>query len=318
MYLHANPPSTAAEFWGRLITYNQIVALTGVQYEVHEHGIPSENRLIKEKDGILLDRTLFKGEIPSFIGEKETFAVGSLVWVSEDDEEGYPYLAAKTNVFQWVNEDGKKLRDLEDMRIKPLAIVSLDLDCPNTEEYRLKIEEAFDRGYPNTDWILFDTGNSFHVLFNEFVEPAELPWYFGDLIIKLSSIDSECDGSEVRRIGEEMQTNCFDRDKLRNLCHWIIDNVVHFDNPTEGKIRSVVDLRWIAHSVFELLKFLEGESNSFAFLRISKKSGLGREPRFLSDRHHERFANATTMIPNHDKVLTGGRGNRKQVWHFIK
>ncbi|KKR05590.1 MAG: hypothetical protein UT34_C0002G0097 [candidate division WS6 bacterium GW2011_GWF2_39_15] len=300
-------PDTAAKFWGGLLHDNPIAALTGTTYKVHKHGVPSENLPIPEDEGILIDNILLRNELPAFVSAEETFAIGSLLYVWPIDKLKED-MESKLTALNLVRDKKQRLRDLTQLGFEALAIVMVDLDCPNTEDFFHSIRQLLLDQFHDTDWIQFKTDNSFHIIFNQFVTPDLLPWFYGDLICKFSKLDPDGDKFITNYIGNQLKQNYSNREKIRELCSYILDNFTHYDTPQEEKFRSVLDIRWIAHSLLELLSYLEGNAGSFAFLRANNKPGSKKVPTALAYTRYE--------SPQRSKTLAT-KSTIRQVKHFF-
>ncbi len=264
-------PGNAVEFWGRLLTYNPIVAVSGVTYPPISHGTPSQNKPIYEYQRTDLDTTFKAGKLPDWIPDGEMFAIGSLIYVVSNPVDAYPFTRTKSEVSRRLQK-GSDLNRMEDIGVKPAAIVMVDLDCPSTKENLSAVNRILASGYESTDWIIFDSGGSFHIVFNRFVDPQELPMHYCEIIEKFLPLADERYQKEIADIARGMKINFDNPGELKRICNFIINKVAHMDSPEE-KIKFVVDLRWIAHSITELLDYLETHMNGFAYLRIGPNSG---------------------------------------------
>lgn len=282
---------TATKFWGNLITEYPIVALTGVTYNPEPHGIPSKNKLIEEHDGILLDWTLNDGVAPYFgsvypnriSGEKDpqTFAVGAIIYVWENCEEESPFIETKAFTKYLVYERENHLKDLEQLGVKAKAIVMADIDLPVSNGNLELIAKTLKEKYIETTWTLFETDNGYHVVFNKFVDPKEMPIHFAELIESFIYLVPEDDKNKVDEIVEMLNKFYDEPEMIRLVCKTILEKVSHYDDVDKKELTYPIDLRNIAHSLLELMDYLETGEGSFEFLRISDKSGVGSQPRVV-------------------------------------
>lgn len=264
-------PGNAVEFWGRLLTHNPIVAVSGVTYPPISHGTPSQNKPIYEYQGTNLDTTFKAGNLPDWIPDGEMFAIGSLIYVVPNPVDAYPFIRTKSEVSRRLQK-GSDLNRMEDIGVKPAAIVMVDLDCSNTKENLSAVNRILASGYESTDWIIFDSGGSFHIVFNRFVDPRELPMHYGEVIEKFLPLAEVRYKEQIAGLARDIKINFDNPKELRKLCAFILEKVVHMDS-REEKIKFAVDLRWIAHSIIELLDYLETYKNGFAYLRIGPNAG---------------------------------------------
>ncbi len=279
---------TATKFWGDLISKNPIVAITGVTYNPEPHGIPSKNKLIQEHDGMLLDWTFSDGVAPYFGSvypnrisggkDPQTFAVGAIVYVWENCEEESPFLETKAFTKYLVYERENHLKDLEQLGVKAKAIVMADIDLPVSINNLRIISETLEEKYSNTSWTLFETDNGYHVVFNKFIDPKEMPIHFAELIGSFIDLVPEVDRVKVEEIVEMLNKFYDNPEMIRLICKTILEKVSHYDDIDKKELTFPIDLRNIAHSLLELMNYLETGEGSFGFLRISDKSGSGSQP----------------------------------------
>ena len=279
---------TAPKFWGNLITEYPIVALTGVTYNPEPHGIPSKNKLIQEYDGILLDWTLQDGNAPYFGSiypnripsekDPQTFAVGAIVYVWKNCEEESPFIETKAFTKYLVYEREHHLKDLEQLGVKAKAIVMADIDLPVSVNNLRIISETLEKKYSNASWTLFETDNGYHVVFSKFVDPKEIPIQFAELIESFIDLVPDIDKVKVEEIVEMISKFYNKPEMIRLICKTILEKVSHYDDIGKKELTYPIDLRNIAHSLLELMDYLETGQGSFGFLRISDKSSTGSQP----------------------------------------
>jgi len=282
---------SAPKFWGNLLEENPIIALTGITYTLQPHGIPSNNQLIQEYSGMLLDTELQEGKWPYFRPiwhsrpenefDPQTFAVGSLVYIWPNKDEGQPYLETKLYAKHLNYEREMSLKDLERYGIKPMAMVMTDFDCQNNEQNLQKIITTLKNTYKSSDWTIFITEQSFHVVFKEFVNPKNIPWHYGKIIKAFALTEDGNKKYFFEKIGCDLQQFYNKPDKIRETCGFILEKISHYDDPSPNGVHYIVDLRWIAHSLMELLQYIDTGEGSFGFLRISDKSGTGSPPKIV-------------------------------------
>lgn len=283
---------TATKFWGNLITEYPIVAITGVTYNPEPHGIPSKNKLIQEHDGMLLDWTLKEGNSPYFGSvypnripsekDPQTFAVGAIVYVWENCTEEPPFLETKAFTKYLVYEREHNLKNLEQLGIKAKAIVMADIDLPVSSDNLKVISETLEKSYNDTSWTLFETDNGYHIVFNKFVDPKEMPIHFAELIDSFVDLVPEDDRNKVKEITEMINKFYYEPEMIRLICKTILEKVSHYDDIDKKDLTYPIDLRNIAHSLLELMDYLETGEGSFGFLRISDRSGKGSQPKVVA------------------------------------
>lgn len=283
---------TATKFWYNLVTEHPIVAITGVTYNPEPHGVLSKNKLIQEYDGILLDWTLQEGNSPYFgsiypnriPSEKDlqTFAVGAIVYVWENCAEESPFLETKAFTKYLVYEREHHLKELEQLGIKAKAIVMADIDLPVSSDNLSVINETLQKSYDDVSWTLFETDNGYHIVFNKFVDPKEIPIHYAELIESFIDLIPEVDKVKVEEITEMLNKFCYEPVMIRLICKTILEKVSHYDDVDKKELVYPIDLRNVAHSLLELMDFLETGQGSFGFLRISDKSGKGSQPKVVA------------------------------------
>ena len=163
--------------------------------------------------------------------------------------------------------------------IFPMAILGIDFDCPNSEPHKEQIKNILNQLNINIyEPYLFDSGGSFHLAFKTLINPKNIPYHYGSLIEIFSTLPQYGDLYIFKEIADKLKGNWDNPDEIRKVCDLIFNKICHYDSPEEGKVPFILDLRWMAHSLLELLDFLETKDGSAAFLRISDKSGEGIVP----------------------------------------
>lgn len=240
---------TAIDFWGKFVKKWPIRFVQSVAYSRQQHGVSSRNHPNPPYIGMVvpenpkLKETIFSRWKPT--KKRDVLAIGSLFFI-----------------WPWKEKNGPG--------VVPMAVVSLDLDLPKTFENEQKVISILDSYSSFTDWVLIDSGNSYHLIFDNLVKPENLPWHYGKLINSFLSLDFENGGKVIETIGD-LQTFWQDSDKIREFCDKIFKNICHYDENVPNKFHFPIDLRWVAHTLLELLNYTKSRDDSFGFLRITGK-----------------------------------------------
>ena len=302
----------APEVWANIINRFPIVAVTGAVYYPHPHGTPSNNIPLPVNEGMGIAEVLSKNEWPQIQtdishpdrqGDKQIFALGSLLYFSPPYNDARPYKKIKSWTKEIV-EGGKTLQDLERFGVRPLAIVMADMDCSNTEENLWKISSILSKNYKDDDLAIFDSGESFHIVFKKFVEPRHIPRCYGEIIqsfVETAPVDQRY---IFEKIGQDLQKYWDQPDIVRGVCDSIIDKISHYDDPSSSGIHFMVDLRWMAHTILELLTYLDTKTGGFGYLRISDKPGCDSPPRGILSHRVDR---SVTLIPKRGQKIDLGK-----------
>lgn len=273
-----------SDFWSRLALDAGIVSFTGSTYINHASGTESHNIPLSETEAVSLlpsirERawrgSLSKDSNPIIDATDRILALGSLVYICPDMNTQIELERAFSQ-----KPDQLTFSDLESVGARPMAIVMVDLDCPNSDDNFGRVHQTLKKNYRGTEWSVFDSGNSFHLILNRFVEPIELPKQYGEIIVAFAKDEAEDQKKYFTKIGRDLIESGWDPKKIITVCEEILEKVSHFDNtPNSSGLHFMVDLRWMAHSLRELINFLQGGQGSFAYLRVGKKNEGGPEPK---------------------------------------
>lgn len=268
------------DFWTRLKLRLSIASFTASSYIRHPHGTPSSNRSLSENHNIYLDHFLLN-ERRWPTQDHESFAMGSLVYACKSQADLLKIERLKTK------RVALSFKELEILGAVPMSLVMLDFDCLNTNENLVTIGAVLEKN-DISGWSIYDSGNSFHLIFDKLVEIDDLPKYYGNLI----QLFAEVEPTAVRidyftKIGQKLADFASNDDEIRRQSERLIKDISHFDDPDPKAISFIIDLRWIAHSLLEYLKFKETKTGSFAYLRTNSPPDRKSEPqlRWISRVH---------------------------------
>lgn len=264
-------PIVAPVFWGRVIEQNPIVAITGASYIFRGHGVPSGNIGLPLHKGMLVEDELMEGRIPWMerMGRGEAFAIGALVYMWRVEGDTVPYFRAKTGAkyLCYEMEELERFRNHEG--VTPVAKVMVDFDCQNSDENLRRIIGIMESDFRHIGWTIFDSGASFHLVFDGFVSPSHLPWHFGRIVDKFAKTSSVQRRHIFEGFGKALQESWWDLNSVEKISKEMLENICHYSDSVDSRLPFTVDLRHMAHSMLELLKFLGTGVGSFGFLRIS-------------------------------------------------
>ena len=298
---------TSAEFWSRLLEQYPIVAVTGTNYYPLVHGLPSSNIPLQEHKGMLLENDLANnqwpvtGPLPCDQGwegrdRRQMFAMGSLVYLWIDEKDPPPFNGVKLWAKYLIYEREMSLNDLVKSRmVIPKALVMTDFDCPNTDENLDRLTRVLCRNYGFADWTVFDSGGSFHLVLSGLVDPKHIPWHYGRLIKSFADTTLPCRRQIFEGIGNDLQSFWDNPFKIKKVCGDILGMICHYDEVVDKGIPFMVDLRHIAHSLMELLGFLETGRGSFGYLRISDNPKYTLPPIVISKQINGNFMRHETI-----------------------
>lgn len=282
---------TLSSYWGDLVDRLPIAAVTGVTYYPASHGSGSQNLPLADYQGMLLEHDLRANEWPVYrryhaqIGgycEERTgqqFALGSLVYALSGDHRPYGIALAKAWVRYLCYEREESLRDLVERKVvAPLAWMMVDFDCLTGEENLGRILPVLEKAYPLAPWVLVDSGGSYYFLIEELISPKCVPWHYGKLVQSFASTGLPSRRHIFEGIGKQLQDDWNNPSRLSILCNDILSAICHYDEPLSTKMPFMVDLRYMAHSILELLRYLKRKEGSFGYLRFSKKTPYEAAP----------------------------------------
>lgn len=281
---------TAPKFWSRVLERNPIVAVTGVNYYPLARGLPSNNIPLQEHKGMVLEYDLaankwpVTGPLPCDQGwdgrdKRQMFAIGALVYLWADEKDPPPFSGVKFWAKYLIYEREISLNELVKSRIVvPKAFVMTDFDCPKTDENLDRLTRVLYRNYRFTDCTVFDSGGSFHLIFSDLVDPKHIPWHYGRLIRSFAETTLPGRRHIFDRIGSDLQSFWNNPLKIEGICEDILGMICHYNETVDRGIPFMIDLRYIAHSLLELLRFLENGRGGFGYLRISDNPKYATSP----------------------------------------
>ncbi|PIZ60772.1 hypothetical protein COY20_00840 [Candidatus Shapirobacteria bacterium CG_4_10_14_0_2_um_filter_40_12] len=141
------------------------------------------------------------------------------------------------------------------------------------------------------NWSLLDSGGSYHlVLDNRGFNAGQLIQTYAELI-QLFSPDSSIVNRNVAELfaqditlGSELidipfgDTMIRDQEMIRQACYRVLQDFRHPDTPNDGRPTFFLDIRFIAHAILQILKFYNGNTDSFGTLRITAGKNYSSPP----------------------------------------
>jgi len=285
-----NVTLTAPKLWGEIVQTNPdtIVALTGAHYFPASRGIASHNIPLPEHKGMLLEQDLLEGLTPEVEHDLRigipfpkrvpypVFAVASpvYVWTGDRGDPSEQKVWARTICYE--NEASlKQMRKWKD--VQPKAMIMADFDCAGTPKNLKRITDVLRKDATKSRWVLH-TGNSFHLVDEELIEPIRYPWHIGKLINDFASTTHPARRNIIEAFGNELQNHWYHPDKLKRWTKEVLRTFKHYDDTTDDGMPFILDIRHAAHSIDEYLRFMINEWGGFGFLRISGKLSSDRPP----------------------------------------
>ena len=274
---------TAPVLWANLLQEYPIVAVTGVHYWPAPHGQPSTNIPLHDHQGMLLDEIFDKGRWPvdgfgPFMrrwenrDKRHRFALGSLVYVWADKKEGPPYDWEKLAAKYFCYEQEMSLKFMTETKIvSPMAVPLFDFDCINSQENLARIVSVMSENYKFCDWSILDSGGSFHLVVNSLVKPEHLPWHFGKLVKSFAGTSAPYRQHIFKGFGNVLMTSWKDHKEILRISNDMLNSISHYDEGHGKGIHFILDLRYLGHTIQELLRFIETREGSFGYIRISDK-----------------------------------------------
>lgn len=273
-------------YWADLLGRLPVVAVTGVNYYVAAHGEPSANLPWCDHQGMLLETSLAENRWPTFrryggLEEKlgQQFALGSLAYAMFAGSDDPPYAFRKAWVKHLCYEEEYSLSELtESGDVTPLSWVMVDFDCPPSSARLTTILEILPKIYPLGNWAVFDSGGGYYFLLEDLVSVRNVPRHWGKLVTNFAVTALPNRRHTFEGIGLDLQKYWDNSRQLRRLARDILDMICHYDDPIGEKIPFIIDLRHMAHSMDEWLKYSQNQTKSFGFLRLSQKSPYNLPP----------------------------------------
>ena len=277
---------TAPMLWADLLREYPIVAVTGVHYWPIQHGLTSTNIPIVDFKGMELDDTFGEGKWPIDSGgpykrdwedrdKRQQFAIGSLVYIWVGENGGSPFGWEKAGAKYFCYEQEMNFKFMTDLQIvTPMAVPLFDFDCINSPDKLASIVSVMSNSYSFCDWSILDSGGSFHLVMESMVRPQNLPYHYGKLIKSFAHTNLLSRQHIFEGIGQSLIDNWHNNSELWRISDDVIQMISHYDEPLTRGIPFIVDLKHLAHTIQELVRFLNGESPSFGYIRISEKDGI--------------------------------------------
>ena len=253
---------SAPELWRDLVNRHPIVLINGVVYNPGPHGEKRHNfPVYLSKEELLQcdvddERWPFVKPIVNsnvIIQKNHIFAISPLVYLWPPDK----IIAPGCEV---------------------MSFLMVDLDLPKNSENFSQITSVLESDFQSTKWALIDSGNSYHIVFDALISPKTVPWHFGDIIKKFAKIGPIESKQMCEGFGNYMQEFWDNSEKLNFICEEILAKVTHYDDPKSEGIHFPVDLRWMAHTLLEMIQFDGIVHGTYGYLRVNKKQTGGQMP----------------------------------------
>ncbi len=246
---------TVAELWVDLLKRHPIVDVFGVVYNEHPHNTRTINypTYLSKRDLLECDptserwpfiRPLVNSNV--VIKKNKIYAMGPLVYLWPPDKKIAP-------------------------GCEVMSFLMIDLDLPKNPKNSSQVISVLESDFHLAKWALIDSGNSYHVIFDALIPPKNIPWHFGDIIKKFAKISQVEDRQLCENFGNDIQKFWNNPEKLTLICGGILSKVTHYDDPKAGGVHFPVDLRWMAHSILELINREGNVHGTFGYLRVNKK-----------------------------------------------
>lgn len=235
-----------------------IVRQTAKVYAERPHGTGA----VQYIEVLPIERILWSDSSQSFYGQhRETKAIGAHVELRPVD---FDLTIDYSGAGRWFNEGD--FLDIDPKHSKSFIFADFESEpTPELLDLTIKTLDGW-----NSDWYLFDSGGSFHLVINKLIETKDLPKYYGQLIMDVSKNLSPVKSKLYGHIGKYLIDNADDKHKLK----WWIDDVLekfgHGDKrPDSAKLVFPIDVRYIAH----VLDGLINDTVNQGYLRVSEKHG---------------------------------------------
>jgi hypothetical protein len=156
--------------------------------------------------------------------------------------------------------------EIDQKRSKSFIFVDFE-SHPGPELLELAIKTLKDW---SSDWYLFDSGGSFHLVIDKLVELKDIPKYYGQLIMDMAKNMSPTKSKLYGHVGKYLIENSNDKHKLKLWTSSVLEKFGHIDEGSKnGKLVFPIDMRYIAH----VLEGLENGTINEGYLRVSEKHG---------------------------------------------
>jgi len=287
---------TAPMWWGGLLREYPIVAITGAFYYPAPHGAPSSNLPLDDYKGMLLDDDMSVGWWPNYLDfrnggfvdrTKQIFAIGSLAYLSLNPGDRLPFFESKVTAKTICYHQEMSLKEMVERRIvTPVCWPMVDFDCANSQENMGRICKLLPTIHPTVGASLFDSGGSFHLIFESPVPVGHLPWHLGGIVRAFAQTAPPYRRHVFEGFGNAIQRNGHDPARLERVCDDIMAKICHFDEMCgKGGVPFIVDLRHVAHTLSEWMRFRKNGEGSFGYLRISRKWPEYQSPPYMIARY---------------------------------
>jgi hypothetical protein len=290
---------TAPIWWGNILEQFPIVAITGANYYPAPHGAVSSHLPLWDYKGMLLESDLKSGRWPTWDEmqrgywpdkSRQLFAIGALIYFMTGQVDDKPFYPRKYFAKHLCYEMENRLVDLVQRDVlSPQAWVMADFDCVNTLDNSTRIVNVFSKYYSNENWSLFDSGGSFHWVLEQPIPPRNLPWHLGRLVGAFAETALADRRHIFAGISKDLQKYFQNPLAIISLSQDILATISHYDEAGQNRgIPFIIDLRHLAHSLLEWVRFQETHEGSCGFLRISHKWPDYKTPPYLIARNRLR------------------------------
>ena len=269
----------AAVVWGRLLEeHPEILSVDIVHYPSQAHGF-SNRYWIDTYPSVRAEEYLGRGLVPSASEPvQDCYAIGSLVGVTEGRDPHETRWGFKAS---WMGDTWEMPKAFK-------AFVALDLETRATEKTLETI--LYPLSYIRSHWYLLQTDASYHLVLDELVDPAKLPsvWAgFVDLLTPVSRWNESLGYLNCLRrrdVGDAIRQRSGDVAALRRFAQELLPELGHVDDSDKTKLTSLIDLRWLMHSLEELCDHLDGKRGNAGFLRLSGSKKHRRPPLLIAEK----------------------------------
>ena len=247
MLKEINIGDTSVNLFDKLIHGSYPVSsITGVTYHLTEHGLPSRNMPLQHDIQHRFGAHESPLNIPLLIKKLglergEVFAIGSLVEISQ--------------------------------KRSPMSFIMMDFDCQKEEKVKKEIMSILKLHCRNSSLSLVASDFSYHLVFDDFVHPANLVWHLGKLMEIFSVAELDNKRASAREYALALQKHYRSIEAVRKISNEALNSFGHEDEFT--------DKRWVSHSVLELTNYLmrnrevgQDYPYSFAFIRLTPKKDI--------------------------------------------
>lgn len=247
------------QVWGEILEKRpKIVKQTAKVYAKRPHGVTP----VQQTEVLPIERILWSDNSSSFFGQAgDIKAIGASVELRPDD---YDPTINYSGSYRWFCEGDSLVIDRKHSK----SFIFLDFESePSNELLNLTIKTL--KSW-NSDWYLFDSGGSFHLVIDKLVDHKELPIFYGQLIVDMSKYLPNVKRELYSHIGQYLIENADDVQKLKLWVLDILEKIGHHDERSDkAKLVFPIDLRYIAHVLGGLIR----EDNNEGYLRVSEKHG---------------------------------------------